>query len=205
MVADPAKHDRELVPDALSKLLQDLRLAGAHYCRCEVAEPWGIELTPRGEATFHFVVKGSCWLKTASANPILLDARDLVLLPHGTGHELLAHPGAASRRMDQLSPERLGDTTYHLRTGGRGARSLLVCCGINFEEPAVHPLIELMPPVLVVRGWGNDDATLVALLEAMAREVDEQRIGAATVMTRLADAIVTRQVRGWVEIGRAHV
>ena len=33
----------------------------------------------------------------------------------------------------------------------------------------------------------------------MASEVDEQRMGAATVMTRLADAVVTRVVREWVE------
>ena len=204
MVANLAKHDRELVPDALSNVLQDLRLAGAHYCRCEVAEPWGIELPPRGEATFHFVVKGCCWLKTSSTDPIRLDVGDLVLLPHGTGHELLAHPGALSRRIDQLSAERLGDTTYRLSTGGKGARSLLVCCGISFEEPAVHPLIDLMPPVLVVRGQGNENPTLVALLEAMAGEVDEQRMGAATVMTRLADTVVTRLVREWVESQTDH-
>jgi transcriptional regulator GlxA family with amidase domain len=91
-----------------------------------------------------------------------------------------------------------------LSTGGKGARSLLVCCGISFEEPAVHPLIDLMPPVLVVRGQGNENSTLVALLEAMAGEVDEQRMGAATVMTRLADTVVTRLVREWVESQTDH-
>ncbi len=54
MVANSPSNDREIVPDAFSNVLQDLRLAGAHYCRCEVAEPWGIELPPRGEATFCF-------------------------------------------------------------------------------------------------------------------------------------------------------
>ena len=118
---------------------------------------------------------------------------------HGAGHRLLAHPGASSRRIDQLSRERLGDTTYRLRTGGDGARSLLVCCGVRFEEPTVHPLIELMPPVLLVHGEGGYNPTLVALLEAMASEVSDQRIGAATVMTRLADTVITRVVREWVE------
>jgi AraC-like DNA-binding protein len=194
-----AKHDREVIPDALSEVLQDLRLAGAHYCRCEVAEPWGIELPPGREATFHLVVQGHCWLDIPSSEPTRLDVGDLVLLPHGTGHRLLAHPGAPSRRIDQLPADQLGDNTYRLRTGGEGARSLLVCCGVTFEEPTLHPLIDLMPPFLIVRGEGHRDPTLSALLEAMAREVSEQRIGAATVMTRLADTVITRLVREWVE------
>jgi hypothetical protein len=96
--------------------------------------------------------------------------------------------------------ERLGDTTYRLRTGGDGSRSLLVCCAVSFDEPIVHPLLELMPQVLVVRGEGRHNPTLVALLEAMATEVGDQRIGSATVMTRLADTVITRVVREWVEL-----
>jgi transcriptional regulator GlxA family with amidase domain len=56
-----------------------------------------------------------------------------------------------------------------------------------------------MPQVLLVRGEGSYNPTLLALLEAMATEVGEQRIGAATIMTRLADAVITRVVRDWVE------
>ncbi len=70
---------------------------------------------------------------------------------------------------------------------------------MSFDEPAVHPLLELMPSVLVVRAKATHDPTLVALLEAMASEVSDQRIGAATVMTRLADSVIARLVREWVE------
>jgi hypothetical protein len=34
----------------------------------------------------------------------------------------------------------------------------------------------------------------------MATEVGDQRIGSATVMTRLADTVITRVVREWVEL-----
>jgi AraC-like DNA-binding protein len=53
--------------------------------------------------------------------------------------------------------------------------------------------------LLLVRGGGADDPTLPALLEVIAAEVRSQRVGAATVMTRLADAVVARVVRAWVE------
>jgi AraC-like DNA-binding protein len=192
-------HSKSLTPDALSQVLQDLRLAGAHYCRCEAAEPWGIELPAQADATLHYVINGRCWLQTSGAEPVLLAAGDIVLLPLGTGHRLLAGPGAISSRIEDLGAERLGDATYRLQTGGDGPRSLLVCCAVTFDEPAVHPLLELMPPVLVVRAKTTHDPTLAALLEAMASEVTEQRIGAATVMTRLADSVIARLVREWVE------
>ena len=63
----------------------------------------------------------------------------------------------------------------------------------------MHPLLELMPEVLHVRGGGSDDPSLLPLLEAMASEIGNQRVGAATVMTRLADIVITRVVRGWAD------
>jgi AraC-like DNA-binding protein len=56
-----------------------------------------------------------------------------------------------------------------------------------------------MPPVLWVRGGGRDDPALQTLLEAMSSEVMGQRVGAATVMTRLADVVISRMIRAWVE------
>ena len=93
----------------------------------------------------------------------------------------------------------MGDTTYRLRIGGTGARSLVVCCTVDFGEPSVQPLLELMPEALILRGGATEDPTLPVLLETMAAEVGGQRIGAATVMTRLADVVITRVVRAWVE------
>lgn len=53
-----------------------------------------------------------------------------------------------------------------------------------------------------MRGATAHDATLPALLDAMAGEVIEQRVGAATVLARLADVVITRFVRSWVEARR---
>jgi AraC-like DNA-binding protein len=56
-----------------------------------------------------------------------------------------------------------------------------------------------MPTVLLVRGAAAPDKTLPALLEAMAEEVVAGRVGAATVLTRLADVVITRILRSWLE------
>jgi transcriptional regulator GlxA family with amidase domain len=56
-----------------------------------------------------------------------------------------------------------------------------------------------MPPVLLVREEAERNQTLRLLLQAMAQEFKAQRIGAATVITRLADTLVTHVLRSWIE------
>jgi AraC-like DNA-binding protein len=126
----------------------------------------------------------------------------MVLLPHGTGHSLSHSPRGRTKRLDSLPLEEIGDRTYKLKEGGGGRRTILVCCSVSFEEPAIHPLLELMPPALLVRGGAAEDPALPALLEVMAREATRERVGTATIMTRLADVVIARVVRNWVESRR---
>jgi AraC-like DNA-binding protein len=121
----------------------------------------------------------------------------VVLLPRGKGHRLVSAPGVTARSLDSLAPQQIGETTFRLQTGGRGSKARLVCCGVIFEEPRIHPLLELMPPVLHVR-QASRDALLRPLLRAMAGELTRQRVGSATVITRLADIVVTHIVRSWI-------
>jgi AraC-like DNA-binding protein len=117
-----------------------------------------------------------------------------------TTHHSLAHSRRGpTKSLSKLPLEEIGDRTYLLKTGGDGPRTLLVCCSVSFEEPSVHPLLELMPPALLVRGGAKDDSDLPVLLDMMARELTTQHIGSATVMTRLADVVIARVVRAWVE------
>jgi AraC-like DNA-binding protein len=185
--------------DALSEILQDLRLGGASYGRCELTKPWGIEFAPQLAARFHFVAEGSCWLRRGKEQPLHLDAGDVVLLPHGTGHSLSHSPRGRAKRLEKIPLKETGESVYELEEGGGGSRTLLVCCTVSFEAPAVHPLLELMPPVLLVRGGAIEDPALRRILDIMADEVSAKRVGTATVMTRLADAVIAYVVRLWVE------
>jgi AraC-like DNA-binding protein len=199
MLSHSSKNADELIPDPLSEVLQDLRISGASYGRCELTSPWGIDFSPQSAARFHFVAEGECWLYTPALGWVQLRAGDVVLLPRGTGHMLADTPGALTRPLGDFPLEQIGDTTYRLRAGGDGRRTLLFCCSVSFEDPSIHPLLELMPVALVVCGAASDDATLPMLLDTMADEVLAQRVGAATMLTRLADVVITRVIRAWVE------
>jgi AraC-like DNA-binding protein len=185
--------------DVLSEILQDLRLARASYGRSEFTAPWGVEIPYKEGVRFHFVVEGSCWMRSEVHEPVLLEAGDVLLLPHGTGHVIADHPRRQPRLLEQVGPKLIGNSSYHLSTGGGGERALLVCCTIGFEGPTAHPLLELLPSVLLVRESDQRETSLPVLLNLMAVEVASQRIGSATVMARLADIVMTQIVRAWIE------
>lgn len=185
--------------DLLSDVLQDLRLARASYCRCELSAPWGIALPFQEGVRFHFMVEGRCWMRSGSHPPLRLEEGDVVLLPHGTAHAIVDAPDQRSKRIDALRPQLVGNGVYRLAAGGQGERARVVCCTIGFDGPTAHPLVELLPDVLHLRRGELNDPSLAALLDMMAEEVHAPRIGSATIMARLADIVMTRIIRAWVE------
>lgn len=121
--------------DLLSEVLQDLRLARASYGRSELTAPWGVEIPCQEGVRFHFVAEGAICMLTAGREPLWLEAGDVVLLPHGTGHIIADEPRRKPQPLKDMAPQLVGNSTYRLAGGGGGARSLIVCCTIAFDGP----------------------------------------------------------------------
>jgi AraC-like DNA-binding protein len=188
-----------LTPDALSEILRDLRPLGVSYGHCRLTKPWGVDFPKESSTRLHFVVSGESWLRKADYGSIRLQAGDVALLPKGGVHAMADTPHGRTKPLSSFPREQIGDRIYRLAAGGSGSQTLLACCSVNFEEPALHPLLELMPPILLVCKATLNDSALPALLDLMAEEVMAQRVGGATVLARLADIIIVRLIRTWVE------
>jgi AraC-like DNA-binding protein len=200
--APPRATSPPVTDDALSAILQDLRLVHGSYGRCFLPHPWGIDFPPQPEARFHYVVSGDCWLRAPKRGWVRLAPGDVALLPHGTGHGLAHRPRQRTRPLEDMPLEPIGDATFEMRPEmrpGGAAQTTLVCCSVAFGAVSAHPVVELMPSLLLVRDGADRDPVLRVLLDAMAEEVASQRVGAATIVTRLADVVITRVVRAWVE------
>lgn len=191
--------DVPIRPDHLSEVLQDLHLGDVSSGYGALAHPWGISFAPQEAARFHFVVSGQCWMESPDGQWVALDAGDAVLLPLGSAHALSSILNGATKPYDEVQCEYIGKTTYRMRDGGDGDATLLFCCSVIFKDPGFRPLLELMPSVLLLRAAAEQDPVLPVLLDTMAAEVRSERMGSATMLSRLADVVIARVVRGWAE------
>src|SRR5260221_3512514 len=186
--------------DPLTEVLRDLRLESSFYARSELRAPWGLSFSVKDGPSFHVIVMGRGFLRI-DAERIPLGAGDLVLLPHGDEHQLADRAEGAAIPLATLPSERIGQNAALLCYGGDGAEALLICGGVRFAGPLAHPLLELLPRVLLLRREELEgaDAWLDATLTMLAAEALCLRPGRVSVMTRLADILGLQTIRAWLE------
>jgi AraC-like DNA-binding protein len=185
--------------DHLSEILADLRPLGVSYGHARMTAPWGIAFPAAAGARLHLVAQGRAFLRREGEAPLPLEAGDVVLLPAGGAHGLSHAPGSTLTPHAALPLQPIADRIFSIDHGGGGPRTLMVCAEIAFARAEMHPLVRLMPPVMHLARATRADPALQALVEAMAAEALDRRIGGATILTRLGDVIVTRIVRAWLE------
>lgn len=187
--------------DPLGETLHLLRLTGTLYCRADLTAPWGIDLPPfEGHMMFHVVTAGRCWLEIEGAEPRLLQQGSLALVPHGAGHCLRSGPQADAEPLFDIPVEQVSERYEIMRHGGGGEFTQTICVVVRFDHVAAEHLIELLPRVLQVDTWDEDEGSwLQSTLRFISREARELRPGGETVITRLADILVIQMIRAWID------
>lgn len=186
--------------DPLGEALHFLRMNGIFYCRSEFTDPWALELPPfRSCMMFHVVTAGQCWLDVDGADACQLRPGDLALVPHGEGHRLVSRAGVPAVKLFDLPRELVSNRYEILRHGGGGTATTVICGVVQFEHPAAHHLIRLLPKVIGVDVWTSPEMDWIqSTLRFMAAEARELRPGGETVITRLADILVIQAIRSWI-------
>ncbi|ALM52247.1 AraC family transcriptional regulator [Halomonas huangheensis] len=190
----------------ISELLLGMRLAGLEYRRIQMAPPFGVRFdTLSSCAQFHFVAQGPVFLSTAGTDDLRLDSGDAVLLPRGGGHQLLSSQDVASRDIDAIEAIPVCDAfscvTECPQDSCRSQDVRIFSGRMKFDLGGMHPLISLMPRVMHVGTLLSRYPEVLPMLEAMERESRLERVGAAAILSRLADVVAACIVRAWVECG----
>lgn len=198
-------------PDLLTQILLGLRLDGVEYGRCVLHPPWAIAFPAQRSARFHFVGHGGAWLRTPGSEWQRLNMGDAVLLPHGSFHVLASSPDVPPVDIDSLARKAVSENIYLVdgREAGRAplgapvapppplAPDVLFSGALRFNLDPLHPLMAMMPAVMMAGDLARRDATVPVLLDAMEREVAQDRMGACAILARLADALAASIIRAW--------
>ena len=188
--------------DVLTDVLQMLRLTSRVYCRSELRAPWGLAMPPARRMAFHVVDRGGAWLRREDQQEVIpLAAGDLVVLPHGVGHQLADHPATLEGPLVEL--KQTGPGCPRLQLGGSGPATTLVCGYFYLIEEGGwddHPLAPLLPGLIHVRGEdGRRVPWLEATLKFLSDEAGSGRPGSDTVVQRLTEVLFVQVLRAWLE------
>src|SRR5581483_4178656 len=139
-----------------------------------------------------------CWLSADGvAEPIALGAGDLVVLPHGGGHQIADAPGAPSTPLASLLADGEPGACRRLRHGGGGARTTLICGAFTFQGDTGHPLLARLPTILHLPRATDHAAWLEPLLRVLAAETAVPRPGSETVINGVVDIVFVQALRAW--------
>src|SRR5687768_3258457 len=120
--------------DVLSEVLSDLRMQSTLYANFECGAPWTVEYGAM--SGFHVVTEGRCLLERDGEAPLMLEAGDFVVLPHGLPHRMRAldGPGVAVP-VDRLTGGRTHSPSEPIPVGAGGECTRYLCGALSFAEP----------------------------------------------------------------------
>lgn len=198
--------------DPLSDVLRAVRLDGAHFYCVEAAAPWVVEaekatllaprVLPSSEhlISYHIVAEGRCFGGLSSDAPLLLEAGDVIVFPHGDRHCLASSRELRPRPHELVvqsqarfpTPVTLGETR-----DPSAERTTFVCGFLGCDPQPFQPLLAALPRVIRMR------ATAGGALDSFARQALEEsstrRSGASLFLTRLSELMFLEVVRRHVE------
>lgn len=192
--------------DLLSDILTRLSLQGTLYFRTSFTEPWGVRVPAfRNVARFHYAHRGEALVRVdGQTAPVPLAQGDLAIVPHGAGHVLSCrHTGS-----DDALP--LDDVLTRSGFPGHGALvwggdesqqdTQLICGHFAIAEGSRHILLERLPPVIHLRGYGSDlGPWLEATLRVIGTEAGGARLGGDLIALKMSEAIFAQAIRAYIE------
>lgn len=179
--------------DVLTDIFASLRLRAELYFHAALCEPFKLCL-PHDERLirFHCVLKGACYITVPGEDPTRLEAGDLVLVPEGRTQVL-------SSSTDVSNPVALGDVLEAypivdgvLSIGDMETDTRLLCGYLRFDQTNTHPILSVLPDVVVLCASDPHYGSALRLLFDEAKLADQ---GASFVLHRIVEIILIQFLR----------
>lgn len=184
--------------DALSRILQSVRLKSSILSVAELSPPFGVRTrgVDDGAAIFHAVVAGRAELVTEGRTASLATG-DVAVLTRGQGHDLADPPETPPAPLTSLP--RIDGPVPIVRSA-RGTPTTRIVCGVfRLDHAASRSLLSLLPEVLVHQGASADPESqewVAATVKLLDLELRRGADGAGAVAARLCDVLFVQLLRG---------
>jgi len=194
--------------DALSDVLRVAQLTGGVFLNAEFTAPWCLaaRMAPElcapllGEAAhfvpYHYVLEGELRVSLEEREPLLLHAGEIILFPRNDLHMMGSDLAVRATSVKEILRECQGGGPHHIRHGGGGAATRLVCGYLGFTSARGNPVIAALPAAIRISVGSIGAANWFrAMFEYAAREVTAEQPGSATVLGKISELLFVEALR----------
>lgn len=183
--------------DALSQVLETIKLKGVVYDKRVLSAPWGLDIPQNESSQFWRLLKGTCFLQVPGEPLLEMKEGDLVFVPHGAAHWIADRPG--SRRISSLEYRKARDSGNPLFTGD-GDTSILIGGHFEFDIRPAHPFLTDLPPIIHIDRFDSEVRSwLQQTVHLMAEEAGREKPGSTVILGRLAEIAFVYLIRAYLE------
>ncbi|NUB45007.1 AraC family transcriptional regulator [Fertoebacter nigrum] len=177
--------------DPLSEIISMLHPHACVAAGLDAGGDWSIRFERHAGLKCNAVLKGRCWLCVDGSKPVILEAGDCVILPHGRPFVISSAP--AQEGVDAGSvyaPVRHGGTAVY----GGGGDFFMASSRFLLSGTIGDMLLRGLPAVLVIRSE-PEFAALQWSLNRIAQELREPKPGGALSIEHLAHFVLLQVMR----------
>lgn len=135
-----------------------------------------------------------------TADPVLLEQGDLVIIPRGATHTLFCDPATEgeSVHLDKIVEESGFTGRGALVVGDLGSNqeTQLVCGHFAFDDHASHPVLESLPDYIHIKNYGEVAGSwMESTLRLIGTEAGRDGIGGDFIAIRMSEIILAQALR----------
>lgn len=204
MITGPNRSSSVAAPediDVLSDVLNAFRVTRAASLRVELAAPRAVDFSSTLAQRVHpgatrvsllyIVAQGSCWIEVQGAARCQLPNGSTAWLLRDQAHRVGVGDGREPVSASELIPAPPWRQPPVLRTcGGCGEDTRLICVFLRYDEFFFTPVLDDLPPLLVVsKGVADDGHWTGIITDRVVQEATATRNGGACLVARLAEVL----------------
>jgi AraC-like DNA-binding protein len=191
--------------DALTEVLNSVRVRSTVYCPVEIGAPWGLYIAKEAGAPFFILVKGSAFLVIEELNiRRRLNAGDFIIITKQCACKVSDSPQSELIDLQEWLRRNPPGPDGKYKVEGGGEITNFIGGTFFFENHESHPLLKVLPPFLHFSGKaGRNDADgrmadwFGTTLDFISSEAASHRAGAEPIITRLSDILFIQAVRAY--------
>jgi AraC-like DNA-binding protein len=200
--------------DPITDIFQTMQIQAVVHARLEVTAPWGLmhspaeadekakdvlPVSPSELAYFGMIARGNCWLTVdGMGDAVPLTGGDCFLLGPQNSYALRDSLSTSARSFCDAAPT---DKSNVIHYGGGGTPTTIVSGLLSFEKPALKPITQLLPPLILIKSEQARSLALHTTLQLLAAEMTEQAPGSDVVANRLAEVLFIQAIRTHIASG----